>query len=100
MNTDLNNLFKLKKENRKHIIEYLDKVSELDEVVMILSGSYRGKDQCMTRLRNIDLWIDARIKERPYLHSFRLHVLKKMNELKVEPWPDFVYRDNNHYKKD
>ncbi len=102
MNTDLNNLYKLTKENRKAIIEYLDQVSNLDEVVMILSGSYslRSKEQCAIRFRNIDLWIDAHIKERTYLHSFRLHVRKEMNELGVEPWPDYVYRDSNHFKKD
>lgn len=101
MNTDLNNLHNLKKEDRKAIIEYLDQVSNLDEVVMILSGSYgaKSKEECTIRLRNIDLWIDAHIKERTYLHSFRLHVRKKMNELEVEPWPDYVYSDINHFKK-
>lgn len=100
MYLDRNNLFKLSKEERKAIAEYLDQVSNLDEVVMILSGSYgvKSKDQCTTRLRNIDLWIDAHIKKRPYLLDFRLYVRKKMNELSVEPWPDYVYQTANHFK--
>lgn len=100
MNTDLHNLFKLKKEDRKAIIEYLDKVSDLNEVVMMLSVPtlFKEKTESIVRLRNIDLWIDAFIKERPYLIAFRLYVRKQMNDLKVEPWPDFVYRDSNHFK--
>lgn len=101
MNLDLNNLFKLNKEERKAIVDYMDQVSNLDEVVMILSGSYsqKSKETCTTRLRNIDLWIDAHIKKRPYLNAFRLHVRKKMNDLRVEPWPDYVYETENHFKK-
>lgn len=100
MNIDLNNLFKLSKEERKAIAEYLDKVLTLEEEVMILTGGF-GKifnEEAKTGLRNIDLWIDAHIKKRPYLNAFRLHVRKKMNELSIEPWPDYVYQTANHFK--
>ncbi|WP_417365592.1 hypothetical protein [Flavobacterium beibuense] len=99
MNEFLQEAYKIKKEDRAAIIEYLDRVADLEELVMVLSGSYSDREDSITQLRNIDLWIDAFIKERPYLLSFRLHVRKKMNELGVIPWPEYVYKEDNHFKE-
>src|SRR5690606_6358065 len=97
MNEFLQEAYKLKKEDRAAIIKYLDRVADLEYLVTVLSGSTSSREQNQTQLRNIDLWIDAFIKERPYLHAFRLHVRKKMNELGVEPWPEYVYEKYNHF---
>jgi hypothetical protein len=54
-------LHKLDKEDLKFISSYIDQIRNLEECVMILTGSYssKSKDECRTRIRNIDLWIDA-----------------------------------------
>ncbi|WP_417365945.1 hypothetical protein [Flavobacterium beibuense] len=98
MSDFLQEAYKLPKEERRAIIEYLDRVADLEELVMVLSGSYSDREDSITQLRNIDLWIDAFIKERPYLHAFRLHVRKKMNELGVAPYLEYVYKEFNHFK--
>jgi len=101
MNEIIEQLHTLKREELKFISSHIDMIQNLDECVMIISGSYsaKSKDECMTRIRNIDLWIDANKLQHPGLTGFRLEVRKKMKELGVELWPDYVYRDSNHYKK-
>ena len=94
-------LHTLKHDELDFIVWYIDQIKNLAECVMILSGSFgeRSKDQCMLRIRNIDLWIDANKLKYPELLVFRLEVRKKMQECGLEPWPNYIYETSNHFKK-
>jgi len=96
----INQLHTLERAKLDFIVNYIDQIKNLDECVKILSGSFgaRSREQCLVRIRNIDLWIDANKLSHPGLLGFRLEVRKKMQDLAVEPWPKSIYESGNHYK--
>lgn len=94
-------LHTLKRDELDFIASYIDQIKNLAECVMILTGSYgiRSTEQCTTRIRNIDLWIDANKLKYPQLLEFRFVVLKKIQECGLVPYPAYIYETSNHYKK-
>ncbi len=52
-----------------------------------------------TVLKNTDLWIEVYIEHIPQLQSFRDYVRSKLKELKIELYPEFLYKpEHNHFK--
>ena len=97
----IKDLFTLDREALNFIESYIDQVKNLEECVKILTGAFslKSQDECRTRIRNIDLWIDANKIKYPELLAFRLTVLKKIQECGLTPYPAYIYESSNHYKK-
>lgn len=98
---DISKLFEESPEVRKFVKEYVDMIANLNECNMILKGDFslKSKEDCKVRICNIDLWIDSKINDHPFLELFRVYVLADIKAAGLKPHPDFIYKSFNHYKR-
>ena len=86
------------KEDLSFIDSFISKLGTFKDDIKHASPNYSGYTQTIVRIRNVDLWIDSVIEARPELQSFRDYVLDEMKKLDIPLWPDYIYKDGNHYK--
>ena len=76
----------------------MDKIKLFRDDVKHANPRFSGYETTTIRIRNIDLWIDANIGKHPLLQEFRTYVLEEMKVLNISKWPDYVYKEQNHFK--
>lgn len=89
----LEKLLKSSYEYRNFINDYISQINYFNEEV-----KYFQKGENETSLKNTDLWLEAHILIFPELQTFRDFVLLKLRELDIEPYPKFIYENENHYE--
>lgn len=89
----LEKILKSSYEYRNFIESYISQINYFNEEV-----KYFEKGENETPLKNTNLWIEAHIKLFPELQVFRNFVLDKLKELEIEPYPKYIYENENHYE--
>lgn len=95
----INELMNFTKDELEFTKCFISKMESFRDLIKRASPNWSSYDQTLVQIRNIDLWIDAHIKNHPTLQEFRTVVLEEMKELKIERWPSSIYKTGNHFKK-
>lgn len=98
---DLKGFSKLTKDELRFIDAYSTKICYYREAIRYYKEYVKLKDieDSKTIIRNTHLWVTAFIDKYPDLIEFKEEIESKMEELKIDKWPDYVYEDN-HYKEE
>ena len=76
----------------------IEKIKKFRDDVKRADPKFSGYQARTVSIRNIDLWIDANIKNHPLLQEFRTYVLLEMKTLNISKWPDYIYEQMNPFK--
>lgn len=95
----INLIMNLTKKELEFTKDFISKLEYFRDNIKHAFPRFSGYERTLIQIRNTDLWIDAHIGKHPLLQEFRTYVLEEMKTLGIERWPDYVYKDRNHFKK-
>jgi hypothetical protein len=92
-------ILEMSPEDLNFMSEYVSKLETFREHIKRANPNFSSFQQTLVVIKNIDLWIDAKIKKYPLLQEFRTYVLAEMQALRIDRHPEWVYKENNHFKQ-
>lgn len=85
-------------EDLEFMTAFISKLETFRDNIKRCNSNFSGFRQTLVEIKNTDLWIDAHIKKYPSLQEFRTYILPQMEALKIDRHPEWVYKENNHFK--